>query len=504
MRCRFFAVLSLIWFASGCCRTKSVEAWLVDSLDQVFPDDPVGSKALKEARFAAARRSNISLQLALRSSIGIGDLNLDALALTGPGIPIDRIEVRRVEYVVATTNTPSGYRGVVLREAPALFPDALLTSFPMTVEKNKTRSVWITIPIPADQAPGRYDGVLRLRQGSEELSRIAYILDVTPAIVPAEIPFDVAHRFALNDAYSQQFYRTQQFSGQWWIIAGNIARFLAAHHQTFIPANPMDLVTVSAGGGAPRYDFSNFVRFVRMFESAGVRGSIDGGQLLARGARRSDPLTTRIWTVEGGAPQARRIAINDAHTRPLLAGFYGELRRTLAANGWENRYVQGLLDSPNERETEECGRWQAEIQRIMPSAGFVSPAPEAGSFIDHPLLETRILGWASFQRGVRGLLRWEGNRWSPDPFKDTQPAIQDDSAFPPPGGAHLAYPNREGRTLFSSIRFEQARESVEDYALLVELSRKDAAKAQSLASRMANAGEPAAFRLILRELLGSF
>ncbi|MCE5306636.1 MAG: DUF4091 domain-containing protein [Acidobacteriales bacterium] len=504
MRRRIFAVLSLIWFASGCCRTKSAEAWLVDSLDQVFPDDPAGSKALKEAKFAAARRSNVSLQLALRSSAGIGDLNVDALALAGPGIPIDRIEVRRVEYVVATTNTPSASRGVVLREAPALFPDALVTGFPMTVEKNKARSVWITIPVPADQAPGRYDGVLRLRQGNQELSRIPYTLDVTSAIVPEEIPFDVAHRFALNDAYSQQFYRTPQFSGQWWIITGNIARFLAAHHQTFIPANPMDLVTVSAGGGAPRYDFSNFVRFVRMFESAGVRGSIDGGQLLSRGARKSDPLTVRIWTVDGAAPQERRIAIDEAHARPFLASFYGELRRTLAANGWEKRYVQGLIDTSNERETEECKRWQAEIQRVMPATGFVSPAGVSGSFIDHPLLETRILGWTSFQRGERGVLRWEGNRWSPDPFKDTQPAMQDESTFPPPGGVHLAYPNREGRTLFSSVRFEQMRESVEDYALLVELSRKDAAKARSLAGRMASAGEPAAFRLILRELLGSF
>jgi hypothetical protein len=73
---------------------------------------------------------------------------------------------------------------------------------------------------------------------------------------------------------------------------------------------------------------------------------------------------------------------------------------------------------------------------------------------------------------------------------------------------HLVYPNREGRTLFSSIRLEQMRESVEDYALLVELGKRDPARAQALAARVATATAQTpgheAFRPILRELLDSF
>ncbi len=148
----------------------------------------------------------------------------------------------------------------------------------------------------------------------------------------------------------------------------------------------------------------------------------------------------------------------------------------------------------------------------MPGARMVDWPPrgrQTGAFLDHPLIETRILGWIDFQQGLRGRLRWEGNRWSPDPFKDTQPVLDGESGFPPPGAAHLTYPNREGRTFYSSIRLEQMRESIEDYALLMELSRKDPAKARDLATRMAGpttgqVGEPAAFRLILRELLDSF
>ncbi len=286
MRYRIFCTLLLVWFASSCRRTKPVEAWWVDSLVKVFPDDSVGSHALGQPAFAAARRANLSLQLALRSPLGIGDLYVDALPLSGPGMPIDRIQVRRVEYVVATTNTPGASRNAVLRQAPAWFPDALVTGFPMTVEKNRTRAVWITVSVAADQSIGHYAGVLRLRQGLEELIRIPYTLDVTEAAVPAEIPFEVSHRFILNEAYSQQFYRTARFSSQWWVMAGNLSRFLAGYHQTSIPADPMELVVAGASGAEMRYDFSNYVRFVRLFESAGVRGSLDGGQLLGRGAAR--------------------------------------------------------------------------------------------------------------------------------------------------------------------------------------------------------------------------
>jgi hypothetical protein len=512
MRYRIFCALLLVWFASSCGRTKPVEAWWVDSLVKVFPDDSVGSHALREPAFAAARRANLSLQLALRSPLGIGDLYVDALPLSGPGMPIDRIEVRRVEYVVATTNTPGASRNAVLRKAPAWFPDALVAGFPMTVEKNRTRAVWITVSVAADQPIGHYAGVLRLRQGLEELIRLPYTLDVTGAAVPAEIPFEVSHRFILNDAYSQQFYRTARFSGQWWTMAGNVSRFLAGYHQTSIPADPMDLVVAGASGGEMRYDFSSYIRFVRLFESAGVRGFLDGGQLLGRGARAGDPLTMRIWAVEEGRAVERRVGIDDARVPPFLAGFHGSLRRALAEQGWENRYAQGLLDAPGAREAQECARMEAQIRRLMPGARTVDARPrgrQTGAFLDQPLIEKRILGWVDFQQGLRGRLRWEGNRWSPDPFKDTQPVVDGESGFPPPGAAHLTYPNREGRTFHSSIRLEQMRESIEDYALLMELSRKDPAKARDLSTRMAGPAtgqvrEPAAFRPILRELLDSF
>ena len=169
--------------------------------------------------------------------------------------------------------------------------------------------MWITISVAADQAIGRYAGVLRLRQGLEELLRIPYTLDVTEAAVPAEIPFEVSHRFILNEAYSQQFYRTARFSNQWWMIAGNISRFLAGYHQTSIPADPMELVVAGASGGQVRYDFSNYVRFVRLFESAGVRGSLDGiscsAAALARAIR--SPCASGRWKT--AARSQRRVAI---------------------------------------------------------------------------------------------------------------------------------------------------------------------------------------------------
>jgi len=98
-----------------------VRAWFVDSLVKVFPDHKVGQDELRPAAFAAARGAHLSVQLALRSEDGIGDLYVDALPLAGPGMPIERVQVRRVEYVVVTTNTPGMPVGELLRRPRRCF-----------------------------------------------------------------------------------------------------------------------------------------------------------------------------------------------------------------------------------------------------------------------------------------------------------------------------------------------------------------------------------------------
>ena len=543
---------------AGCGSRPRPESWFVDSLTKVFPDDRAGTNRLEEARFDAARRSNVSIQLALRCPDTVGDLYVDALPLTGPGMPIEAPRVRWVEYVVVTSNTPDTPEDELVRKAPALFPDALLEGFPITLEKYKTRSVWLTVSVPADQQPGEYAGQIRLRQGREEIARLPYRLVVHPATVPAKIPLTVTNHFNLSDAHIRQFFWCSRFSPEWWDLMAGIARFLAGYHQSSIVADPVNLAGAEPAGGGIRYDFRNWERFIETFHAAGVRGAIEAGNLLVRERRPNAPILVRAWVIESGQAVRRELPVKDARAQQFLNAFLPALYRRLEARGWTRDYLQGILDEPHQGETEAYVATAELVRKLMPGVKTMEPVgakqdlsfmekttdiwvPCLGSFddkmdllqehlrrggglwyytclsprgrypnrfIDYSLTKVRILHWINFKHGFRGYLHWGGNYWGPEPFKDTQPVINEGRTYLPPGDAFITYPNRARRGLDSSIRLEQMREGIEDFGLLDELNRKDPDRARQIAGKAVRSftdyvRDPKQFRAIHRELLGA-
>jgi hypothetical protein len=129
-------------------------------------------------------------------------------------------------------------------------------------------------------------------------------------------------------------------------------------------------------------------------------------------------------------------------------------------------------------------------------------------FIDTSLLKVRLLHWINYKYNFRGYLHWGGNYWGPEPFKDTQPVINEGTTYLPPGDAFITYPNRMERSLYSSIRLEQMREGIEDFAVLAELAKKDEARARQIAAEAVKSftdyvREPKQFRAIQLKLLES-
>jgi Domain of unknown function (DUF4091) len=100
--------------------------------------------------------------------------------------------------------------------------------------------------------------------------------------------------------------------------------------------------------------------------------------------------------------------------------------------------------------------------------------------IDYPLLKVRLLHWLNFRYSFTGFLHWGWNYWTPEPVKDTQPVIDANTQLPPPGDAFIVYPDRAGKSVYSSIRLEAMREGIEDYELLLVLRQKNPAAAEQL------------------------
>jgi hypothetical protein len=551
-------LIASFWMA-GCAQRPQLRMWYADSLTKIFPDDRAGAGQVDKPVFHAARRSNNSIQIVLRSPDTLGDLYVDALPLTGPGMPIPSPRVRWVEYVVVSSNTTDTPEDELVRKAPALFPDAVLEAFPLTLQKNKTRSLWLTVRVPAGQAPGEYQGQIRLRQGRDAIAETSYRLVVHAATVPQPIPLAVTNHFNFGEGHIQQFYGISRYSPEWWDLMAGFARFLAGYHQTSIVADPSALATAEPAGSGVKLDFGNFERYIETFHSAGVRGTIEGGNLLYRERRRDAPIMVRAWVAENGRAARRDLKLEDPRAKQYLNTYLAALYARLTALGWTKNYLQSILDEPNPHETAAFVEVANLVRKLMPGVRTMEPvgakqdlgfmekttdiwvpclgsfdqkmdlldnhrksggdlwyytclAPRgryANRFIDYSLTKVRVLHWINFKYGFRGYLHWGGNYWGPDPYKDTQPVINEGRTYLPPGDAFITYPNRARRSLDSSIRLEQMREGIEDYGLLDELSRKDPERARKIVDQAVGSfteyvREPAKFRAAQQALLEAF
>jgi hypothetical protein len=506
--------------------------WLVDALNKVFPGDAVGKNKLEDPTLHAARNSWASIQLALRTEgRALGGVHVDGLPLRGPGIPIEAASVRTVEYVVVTTNTTETPREELAAEAPGLFPDALMRKFPLTLERAQTRSVWISVKVPADQAPGEYRGELRVRQGRDEVGRVAYRLIVHAAAVPDRVPLAVTTYFYLGDELTRQTFGVPHGSEGWWELVGNCARFLGGYHQSSIATDPVSMVKAEIAGGGLRFDFSDYERFVTLFQNAGVDRFFEGANLLDRERRPGAPLMVSAWVNEKGRAALRKLPYADPRARQFLDAYLPALGAMLERRGWTGKFLQGVLDEPHQGEHETFAEVAALVRKLLPGVRMIEPVgadqdltfmkdvdiwvPQLGTFddkrleelrrhsaaggelwfytaleplgrypnrfIDFSLLKVRILHWMNYRYGFRGFLHWGGNYWGPEPLADTQPVINEGRTYLPPGDAYIVYPDRAERSLASSIRLEEMREGIEDFALLDALAARDRAAADALA-----------------------
>ncbi|HEX8984905.1 MAG TPA: DUF4091 domain-containing protein, partial [Bryobacteraceae bacterium] len=347
-----------------------------------------------------------------------------------------------------------------------------------------------------------------------------------------------------------------QGSDRWWQVVGNLARLLGRYHQSSMSADPVSMVKVDFTGGQPRFDFSEYERFVSLFQKAGVDGSIEGANLLERERRPGAPIMLNAWVNENGRAVHKLVPYQDPEARGFLDAFLPALREMLARNGWTQKYLQGVLDEPHDGEHEIFAEVAALVRKQLPGVRMIEPVgadqdlsfmkdvdiwvPQLGSFdekrleemrqysasggelwfytaltpvgaypnrfIDFSLAKVRILHWMNYRFGFRGFLHWGGNYWGPEPLLDTQPVINEGREHLPPGDAYIVYPDRERLTFYSSIRLEQMREGIEDYALLDMLAAKNRAAADALAKEAVGSftdyvREAKPFRQIHRKLL---
>jgi hypothetical protein len=557
---RWFLKVMLIGLAvlqgASIARARELDAWFVDSLVKVFPTDAPGTQRLRRSEYWAARNQHLSIQLAVRSKKPHPQLQARVGALEGPeGAKITEVKVQYVGLVVVASHTPDSPVDELVGEAPGWYPDPLL-DLPFDLPASRTHSIWVTVHVPSDAAPGDYRGVMEVSSGTRPLTRAPFRLRVVSATVPEERTLKVTNWFQFNERVARRFYGVPADSPEGLKLLENLARVMAEHRQNVVITPLLDLVVPRKEAEGMHYDFSLFDRWVETFRNAGVIGYIEGGHLIDRAKGYDSPLRVPILEVVDGKVRKEALPPQDPRVEEFLAGFLPALNSHLEQMGWKNIYYQHILDEAHGTEPAEYERIANIVHRLLPGIPTLDAVdaehmpqelqkncdiwvPQLGLFddqtdllaqriragrevwfytclypqrrylnrlMDFPLLKVRLLHWLNFRYDFAGYLHWGWNWWTPEPLLATQPVIDDNTTLLPAGDAFIVYPDRANLSVHSSIRFETMMDGIEDYELLRLLKTKNPAEAERLSrdaigSFTEYVRDPARFREIERRLL---
>jgi hypothetical protein len=190
--------LALVLAAHAPAAPAEGVAWgVATSMDKLRPGDPV--PRARAIDLVAARGECEAAQVAVRPG---GPIALSAEAAPLAGARALPVALYRVDTLPLAR--PSGLDGAAggwpdpLVPARDAFFDEPRRAFPARVPAGALQAVWVELCVPADAAPGRYHGVVRIRDGARTIARVPLELRVWPFALPATssvpVTFGIATR----------------------------------------------------------------------------------------------------------------------------------------------------------------------------------------------------------------------------------------------------------------------------------------------------------------------
>ncbi len=521
------------------CREEppGVSIWPVNALVKVFADDPQPA-APAPARISAARNEKEPLQIAFRSAETLPGVRVEVDPPAGPGgFRLEEVEIAVVGYV--PVDHPTNYywsalpawRRKIPASAPAcdgwagLWPDPLLPTDRFDLAPGVTQPVWITLSVPRGAPAGEYEGRVRLLRGDAVLTELPFTVRVWDFELPDEP--------ALAAVYDVRF-------GDFWGEPGKSRAEVHAEIVERMAANRLcpDAVwpepIVNYQDGVVSTDFSaHDAAAARYFDELHLPHAYTPWQFYLFGW--GHPPYEK-W---GEAPYEGAYPYDDADPGQLRPEFKQAYQACLRAywehmkeRGWADRVILYISDEPcywNPRIIEQMKALCQMIHEVDPDIpiyastwhhvpewdgyltvwgighyGIVSPekmeelrargdriyfTTDGQMCTDTPFLAIeRLLPHYCFHYGAEAYEFWGVPWYTYNPYEYGWHAYIRQSDQPGVTG-WVRYPNGDGFLLYpggvighdgpvSSLRFEQAREGVEDHLYLSALSELVALAAQ--------------------------
>lgn len=504
--------------------------WPVNPVVKVFREDAPPAKLPAAAELALARNEAEPLQLAVRSSVARQGVTCELEPPAGPdGAHLAAPIVARVGYVPVDyptnyyqSNTPVWHRKTPV-QAPRCdgwsgwWPDPLLPGAAFDLDAGKTQPLWLTFQATADAKPGRYGTTVRLRHAGRVLAEVPVELTVQPFTLPADSSFAAIYDLRL---------------GRQWLEPGappapvrrSVMELMKSHR--LCPDQPEAEPVFRREGDQIVADFTAYdrdaaeyfdeLRFPRAYMPRFF-------YLFGWGHPPKVILGERPYAGEFPYENADR-----SQLRPEYRRAYQECLRLywdhVKAKGWASRLVLYISDEPHfthesirrqmvalcemihavdpaipvySSTWRHCPDWNrslniwgvghygcfevAEMERRKAEGSRIWFTTDGQMCTDTPYCAVeRLLPHYSFRYGADAYEFWGVGWLTYDPYRYGWHSFIHQSSEPG-REFYVRYPNGDGFLLYpgqpagvegpvSSIRFEQAREGVEDYEYLQLLS----------------------------------
>ena len=425
-------------------------------------------------------------------------------------LPPEAVKAAFVRYVMTDAwATPEGYgAGCGYRPDHTLYDSAMVADIidphvkTMDMDAMSTRSVWMSLQVPADAVAGTYSGMLCIKAGRRTVAQLPLYVNVIDRTLPAPEEW----RFHL-DLWQNPFAEARYYGTPLWSDAHLAAmrpsmEMLAAAGQKVITASIMhkpwngqtedhfdSMVTwVKRLDNSWEFGFEVFDRWVEFMMSCGIKEQINCFSMIPWA------LSFPYYDVATNRMQVLRAAPGDAAYEEMWVAMLKAFSRHLCEKGWFDITTIAMDERPMhamqkamavirkadpEFKVSLAGNWHPEIEadlydycialdqaELLPQEIFARRKAEGKKTTIYTCCSTHKPNTFTFSTPAEGAwygfyvagteydgyLRWAYNSWVKEPLHDSRFRQW------PAGDTYMIYPY--GR---SSVRFEKLVEGIQAY-----------------------------------------
>ncbi|MCM8570360.1 DUF4091 domain-containing protein [Gramella jeungdoensis] len=379
----------------------------------------------------------------------------------------------------------------------------------LSIAKNTTRPVWVTINVPRDITKGKYTGEIKIRDGDRILKKLGLEIEVLDRVLPKsenwkfhldlwQNPYAAA-RYYRTDLWSDEHFAAMKQDLQHYVNAGGKSITASIMNrpwngQTYDPFQSM-VTWRKTIDNKWSFDFTVFDKWVEFMMDLGVKKQINCYSMVPwrLAFEYFDEASNSMKTIETKPGEKAYSEMWGA----MLKAFATHLKK----KGWfgktyismDERPMDVMLETIKliksadknfkisfagsfhkellERIDDYClalgENYPQEILGKRQNRGKISTFytscahPRPNSFTFSPPAETAWYGWYAAATGLDGYLRWAYASWPLEPLLDSRFSTW------AAGDTYLVYPG--GRT---SIRFQKLLEGIQAYEKIKLLRRE--------------------------------